>query len=108
MDEIYVTYADDEHVDNHDYGDNTDDDHDNNNHIYVSGPDLGRTRTGPRPDRSGPGQTIVIIMIIISSIIIIMIINMLIINISNINFIHGCIIIGVNNIYVLIIMALPL
>ena len=51
---------------------------------------------------------IVIIMIIISSIIIIMIINMLIINISNINFIHGCIITGVNNIYVIIIMALPL
>ena len=30
MDEIYVTYVDDEHVDNHDYDDNTDDDHDNN------------------------------------------------------------------------------
>ena len=29
MDEIYVTYVDDEHVDNHDYDDNTDDDHDN-------------------------------------------------------------------------------
>ena len=28
MDEIYVTYVDDEHVDNHDYDDNTDDDHD--------------------------------------------------------------------------------
>ena len=26
MDEIYVTYVDDEHVDNHDYDDNTDDD----------------------------------------------------------------------------------
>ena len=28
MDEIYVTYVDDEHVDNHDYDDNTDDGHD--------------------------------------------------------------------------------
>ena len=28
MDENYVTYADDEHVDSHDYDDNTDDDHD--------------------------------------------------------------------------------
>ena len=46
MDEIYVTYVDDEHVDNHDYDDTTDDDHDNNNDIYVSGPDLGRTWTG--------------------------------------------------------------
>ena len=34
MDEIYVTYVDDEHVDNHDYDDNTDDDHDNNYDIY--------------------------------------------------------------------------
>ena len=34
MDEIYVTYVDDEHVDNHDYDDNTDDDHDNNNDSY--------------------------------------------------------------------------
>ena len=33
MDEIYVTYVDDEHVDNHDYDDNTDDDHDNNKDI---------------------------------------------------------------------------
>jgi len=57
MDEIYVTYLDDEHVENHNYGDNTDDDHDNNNDIYVSGPDPGQTRTGPRPDRSGPGRT---------------------------------------------------
>ena len=32
MDENYVTYVDDEHVDNHDYDDNTDD-HDNNNDI---------------------------------------------------------------------------
>ena len=64
MDEIYVTYVDDEHVDNHDY-DDTDDDHDNNNDIYVSGPDPGRTRTpdrtpaGPvrtRPDRARPVQ----------------------------------------------------
>ena len=51
---------------------------------------------------------IVIIMIIISNMIIIMIINMLIINRSNVNFIHGCIITGVNNIYVIIIMASPL
>ena len=35
MDEIYVTYVDDEHVNNHDYDDNTDDDHDNNNDIIV-------------------------------------------------------------------------
>ena len=41
MDEIYVTYVDDEHVDNHDYDDTTDDDHDNNNDIYVSRPDPG-------------------------------------------------------------------
>ena len=34
MDEIYTTYVDDEHVDNHDYDDTTDDDHDNNNDIY--------------------------------------------------------------------------
>ena len=27
MDEKYVTYVDDEHVDNHDYDDNTDDGH---------------------------------------------------------------------------------
>ena len=55
MDEIYVTYVDDEHVDNHDYDDTTDDDHDNNNDIYVSGPDPDRTRAGPvrtRPDRA--------------------------------------------------------
>ena len=57
MDEIYVTYVDDEHVDNHDYDDTTDDDHDNNNDIYVSGPDPGRTRTGPGldPDRTRAG-----------------------------------------------------
>ena len=35
MDEFYVTYVDDEHVDNHDYDDNTDGDHDNNNDINV-------------------------------------------------------------------------
>ena len=48
MDEIYVNYVDDEHVDNHDYDDTTDDDHDNINDIYVSGPDPGRTE----PDQS--------------------------------------------------------
>ena len=35
MDEIYVTYVDDEHLDNHAYDDNTDDDHDNKNEIDV-------------------------------------------------------------------------
>ena len=35
MDEIYVTYVDDEHVDNHDYDDNTDDDHDYNNNVSM-------------------------------------------------------------------------
>ena len=36
MDEIYVTYVDDEHVDEHDSDDNTtDDDHDNSNDIYA-------------------------------------------------------------------------
>ena len=44
MDEIYVTY--DEHVDNRDYDDTTDDDHDNNNGLAWSGP-VGRT---PRKD----------------------------------------------------------
>ena len=34
MDDIHVTYVDDEHVDNHDYDDNTDD-HDSNNYINV-------------------------------------------------------------------------
>ena len=33
MDGIYVTYVYDEHVDNHDYDDNTEDDHDSNNDI---------------------------------------------------------------------------
>ncbi len=48
-------------------------------------------------------------MIIISIIIILMIVNMLIIHISNIKFIHGCIIIGVNNnIYTVIRLAEPL
>ena len=31
-----VAFVDDEHVGNHDYDDNTDDDHDNNKDIYVS------------------------------------------------------------------------
>ena len=61
MDGIYVTYVDDEHVDNHDYDDTTDDDHDNHNDIYVSGPDPGRTRTRPGPDldrtQAGPVRT---------------------------------------------------
>ena len=35
MDGIYVTYADDEHVDDHDYDVVTDDGHDNNNDILV-------------------------------------------------------------------------
>ena len=51
---------------------------------------------------------IVTIMIIISILIIIMIINTLIINISNTKFIYGCIITGVNNIYILSFMAEPL
>ena len=34
MDEVYGTYADDEHVGIRDYDDNTDDDHDNNYDIY--------------------------------------------------------------------------
>ena len=33
MDELYVTYLYDEHVDNHDYDDDTDDDRDNKNYI---------------------------------------------------------------------------
>ena len=53
MDEVHVTYVDVEHVDKHDYDDTTDDDHDNNNDIYVSGPDPGRTS----PDQAGPSQT---------------------------------------------------
>ena len=57
MDEIYVTYVDDEHVDNHDYDDTTDDDHDKS--MF-----LDQTRAGPRPDpaqtspdQAGPSQT---------------------------------------------------
>ena len=34
MGEIYVTYADDAHFDNHGYDDNTDDHHDNNYDIF--------------------------------------------------------------------------
>ena len=34
MDDMYLPYVDDEHVDNHDYDDNTDDDHGSNNDIY--------------------------------------------------------------------------
>ena len=52
MDEIYVTYADDEHVDNHDYDDTTDDDHDNNNGLAWSGP--VRPGSGPGPVRDPP------------------------------------------------------
>ena len=36
MDEVYVTYVDDEHVDNHAYDDTTDDEHDNGNDIYSN------------------------------------------------------------------------
>ena len=35
MDEIYVTDVDDEHVGNHDYDDNNDDDRDSNSDIYA-------------------------------------------------------------------------
>ena len=51
MDENYVTYVDHEHVDNHDYDDTTDDDHDNNNGLAWSGP--VRPGSGPGPIRSG-------------------------------------------------------
>ena len=34
MDETYVTYVDDGHVDNHDYDDSTGDGHDHKNDIY--------------------------------------------------------------------------
>ena len=47
MDEIYVTYVDDEHVDNHDYDDTTDDDHDNNNGLAWSGPVWPGSGPGP-------------------------------------------------------------
>ena len=40
MDVSYVTYVDDEHVDNHEYDDNADDDHDSKNDIYVHIDDL--------------------------------------------------------------------
>ena len=33
MDEVYVVYVDDEHVDNHEYDDNTGDDYGNNKDI---------------------------------------------------------------------------
>ena len=52
MDEIYVAYVDDDHVDTHDYDDTTDDDHDNNNGLAWSGP--VRPGSGPGPVR-GPG-----------------------------------------------------
>ena len=35
MDEVYVTYVDDEHVGNHDYDESTDDDHGIINYIYI-------------------------------------------------------------------------
>ena len=35
MDEIYVTYVDDEHVDNHDYDDNTADGQNKYNDLYA-------------------------------------------------------------------------
>ena len=50
MDEIYVTYVDDEHVDNHDYDDTTDDDHDNNNVPAWSGLGPVRVQSGSGPD----------------------------------------------------------
>ena len=61
MDENYVTYVDDEHVDNHDYDDTTDDDHDNNNGLAWSGP----VRPG-----SGPGLVDIFIYFHLSIIII--------------------------------------
>ena len=54
MDEIYVTYVYDEHVDNHDYDDTTDDDHDNNNGLAWSGP--VPPGSGPGPVRVWPGS----------------------------------------------------
>ena len=77
--------------------------------LAWSGPVRSWSGPGPARVRSGNKDIIVIVMIIISNIIAIMIINMLIINISNIKFIHGCIITGVNNnIYIVVIMAKPL
>ena len=35
MDGIYVTYVDDDHVDNHDYDGNTGDDHEHNTDLYA-------------------------------------------------------------------------
>ena len=55
MDEIYVTYVDDEHVDNHDYDDTTDDDHDNNNGLAWSGQVRPGSGLGPVRVRSGSG-----------------------------------------------------
>ena len=56
MDETYVTHADDEHVDNHDYDDTTDDDHDNNNGLAWSGP--VQPGSSPGPVRVRPGNKI--------------------------------------------------
>ena len=36
MDEVYVSYVDDEHADNYDYDDNTDDDHDDTNDLHIT------------------------------------------------------------------------
>ena len=36
MDETYVNYVDDEHVDNHDHDDDTDDDNDHKNDSYTA------------------------------------------------------------------------
>ena len=47
MDDICVTYIDDEHGGNYDYDDNTGDDHKNNNNIYVYLSAYGNVRTGP-------------------------------------------------------------
>ena len=52
MGEIYVTYVDDEHVDNHDYDDTTDDDHDNNNGLAWSGPVRPKFDLKTPPNRS--------------------------------------------------------
>ena len=54
MDEIYVTYVDDEHVDNHDYDDTTDDDHDNNNGLAWTGRVWPGSGPGPVRVRSVP------------------------------------------------------
>ena len=76
MDEIYVTYVDDEHVDNHDFDDTTDDDHDNNNGLAWSGPvrpgsspGRVRVRRGSVPVRSGPAVATTVFPIIITIII---------------------------------------